>query len=102
MARRLVQSRLRRDQALWARIYILKRGRSRLKENPLLGEVPGYKPYVYGDFYPFDPLLSYPLGSSNKFFLPPLTPSVQRTSNPLNAWWFDKKTDWWVNGPQNG
>ena len=47
-------------------------------------------------------LLSYPLGSSNKFFLPPLTPSVQRTSNPLNAWWFDKKTDWWVNGPQNG
>ena len=45
---------LRRDQALWARIYILKRGRSRLKENPLLGEVPGCKPYVYGDFYPFD------------------------------------------------
>ena len=19
-----------------------------------------------------------------------------------DAWWFDKKTDWWVNGPQNG
>ena len=47
-------------------------------------------------------LLSYPLGSSNKFFLPLLTPSVQHTSNPLNAWCFDKKTDWRVNGPQNG
>lgn len=47
-------------------------------------------------------LLSYPLGSSNNFFLPPLTPSVQHTSNLLNAWWLDKKTDWWVNGPQNG
>jgi len=53
MDRRLVQTRLRRDQALWARVYILKSGRSRLKENPLLGEVPGCKPYVYCDFYPF-------------------------------------------------
>ena len=36
-----------------------------------------------------------------------LTESGRRISQEIlnskrDAWWFDKKTDWWINGPQNG